>query len=307
MRRRRDLVCGTGVISRPARGSRRPISVAFILWLIGIASMGRLAAGQASQTPGPAFEVASVKPNRSGPGSVQRAGLQPGDRVTMTNVTLRTLIQIAYPGMSEIVGGPSWVGSGPAGDRFDVNAKAEAPASREELQLMLRTLLADRFKLATHPESRDEPVFALVFARSDRRLGRNLRPAATDCAALRAAAASSGDRDPCGLRTFVNALVTGRMSVRGMGLDQILGLLSRDAGRKVVDKTGLSGAFDCELTWTPQVFLQRSFDRERFSSIDPDGPSIFTAVQEQLGLKLESARGAVDVLVIDHVEHPTEN
>jgi uncharacterized protein (TIGR03435 family) len=84
-------------------------------------------------------------------------------------------------------------------------------------------------------------------------------------------------------------------------------LLARDAGRKVVDKTGLSGAFDCELTWTPQVFLQRSFDRERFSSIDPDGRSIFTAVQEQLGLKLESTRGAVDVLVIDHVEHPTEN
>jgi uncharacterized protein (TIGR03435 family) len=233
--------------------------VAIILWLIGIASMGRIAAGQASQIqPGPAFEVASVKPNRSGPDSVQRAGLQPGDRVTMTNVTLRTLIQIAYPGLSEIVGGPSWVGSGPTGDRFDVNAKAEAPASREQLQLMLRTLLADRFKLAIHTESRDEPVFALVFARSDRRLGRNLRPAATDCVALRAAAASSGDRDPCGLRTFVNALVTGRMSVRGLGLDQILGLLSRDAGRKVVDKTGLSGAFDCELTWTPQVFLQRA-------------------------------------------------
>jgi uncharacterized protein (TIGR03435 family) len=282
---------------------------ALILWMIGIASMGvRIAAEQAVQAPpGPSFEVASVKPNKSGPGAVQRAGVQPGDRVTMTNVTLRTLIQVAYPGVSEIVGGPGWVGSGPAGDRFDVNAKAEGPASREQLQLMLRTLLADRFKLAVHTESRDEPVFALVFARSDRRLGPNLRPAATDCAALRAAAASSGAPDPCGLRTFTSALMTGRMSVRGMGLDQILGLLSRDAGRKIVDKTGLSGAFDCELTWTPQVFLQRTFDRERFASIDPDGPSIFTAVQEQLGLKLESTKGPVEVLVIDHAEHPTED
>jgi len=280
--------------------------VAVILWLLGIASMGRIAAGQASQAPPPpAFEVASVKANKSGPDSAQRAGLQPGERVTMTNVTLRTLIQIAYPGMSEIVGGPGWVGSGPAGDRFDVNAKADAPASREQLQSMLRTLLADRFKLAIHTESRDEPVFALVFARSDHRLGRNLRPAATDCAALRAAAA--GSAEPCGIRTFATALMTGRMSVRGLGLDQIVGVLSRDAGRKVVDKTGLTGAFDCELTWTPQAFLQRPFDRERFPSIDADGPSIFTAVQEQLGLKLEAARGAVDVLVIDHVERPTEN
>ena len=293
-------------MTRPSRGSLRPTNVAFVLWLIGIASTGRIAAGQASQTPpGPVFEVASVKPNSSGPDSAQRAGLQPGERVTMTNVTLRTLIQIAYPGLSEIVGGPSWVGSGPAGDRFDVNAKAEAPASREQLQLMLRTLLADRFKLAVHVEPRDEPIFALVFARSDRRLGRNLRPATTDCATLRAAAA--GSAEPCGIRTFATALMTGRMSVRGLGLDQIVGVLSRDAGRKVVDKTGLTGAFDCELTWTPQPFLQRAFDRERFSSIDPDGPSIFTAVQEQLGLKLEATRGAVDVLVIDQVEHPTEN
>jgi uncharacterized protein (TIGR03435 family) len=112
---------------------------------------------------------------------------------------------------------------------------------------------------------------------------------------------------PCGLRTFANALMTGRMSVRGFGLDQILGLLSRDAGRKVVDKTGLTGTFDFDLTWTPQVFLQGSFDRERFPSIDADGPSIFTAVQEQLGLKLESIKGSVEFLVIDHVEPPTPN
>ena len=264
------------------------------------------AQSSAAQASGPAFDVASVKPNKSGPGAVQRVVMQPGDRVTMTNVTLRTLIQVAYPRMSEIVGGPSWIGSGPSGDRFDVNAKAESSASRDQLQLMLRTLLTDRFKLTIHFETSDEPVYALVFARSDRRLGPTLRPAATDCATIRAGA-QSDDRDPCGIRTFANALVTGRLSVRGLGLDQLVGLLSRDAGRKVVDNTGLASTFDCDLTWTPQKFLQGSFDRERFPSIDPNGPSIFTAVQEQLGLKLESQKGPAEVLVIDHVEKPSED
>jgi uncharacterized protein (TIGR03435 family) len=265
------------------------------------------AQSSAPQASGPAFDVASVKANKSGPGSVQRVAMGPGDRVTLTNVTLRTLMQVAYPRMSEIVGGPSWIGSGPSGDRFDVNAKAESSVSRDQLQLMLRTLLADRFKLTLHFDTRDEAIYALVFARSDRRLGPTLRPAATDCAAIRAGAAQSGDRDPCGIRTFANALVTGRMSVRGLGLDQLVGLLSRDVGRTVVDNTGLAGSFDCDLTWTPQTFLQASFDRERFPSIDPNGPSIFTAVQEQLGLKLESRNGPVQVLVIDHVEKPSED
>jgi uncharacterized protein (TIGR03435 family) len=90
-----------------------------------------------------------------------------------------------------------------------------------------------------------------------------------------------------------------------MTIDQFAGLLSRDAGRKVVNKTGLTGTFDLDLKWTPQSFLQGSFDRERFPFIDPDGPSIFTAVQEQLGLKLDAEKGQGEVLVIDSVEQPT--
>jgi len=113
--------------------------------------LGSVVSAQAPTTP--TFEVASVKQNRSGPDSIQRVAMQPGDRVTITNVTLWTLIQVAYPGMADIVGGPKWIGSaGPSfdADRFDVNAKAEAPASREQLQSMLRALLADRFKLVVH-------------------------------------------------------------------------------------------------------------------------------------------------------------
>ena len=276
-------------------------------WTLGLVCMaGSVVVGQSVQTPAsPAFEVASVKPNRSGPGSIQRAGLQPGDRVTMTNVTLRILIQIAYPGPSEIVGGPGWVGSGPSGDRFDVNAKAEAASSREQLQLMLRTLLADRFKLVVHTETRVEPIYALVLAKRDGSLGPNLHPAAADCATLRTAALAAGPlkgSGPCGLGGLL-----GNMHIRGIGIDQLALMLQRDAGRRVVNKTGLTGNFDWDLTWTPQEFRQAPFDRERFPSIDPDGPSIFTATEEQLGLKLQPEKGEGDVLVIDRVERPTED
>jgi uncharacterized protein (TIGR03435 family) len=279
------------------------------LWPICIFLLWGIDGPVSAQTPvGPTFEVASVKPNTSGPRALQRAGFQPGERVTLTNVTLRIMIQMAYPAVSDIVGGPNWIGrAGPSddADRFDVHAKAEAPASREQLQAMLRALLADRFKLAAHTEARTEPIWALVVARRDGKLGPHLRRATTDCAALRQAAQPS-EKDPCGTLSMAMALVTGTMKVRGLPLDQ-LGRLSRDAGRRVVDKTGLSGPFDWDLTWTPQVFLQGSFDRERFPTIDPEGPSIFTALPEQLGLKLESQKGEGTVLVMDHVEHPTEN
>jgi uncharacterized protein (TIGR03435 family) len=276
-------------------------------WMFGtVCLIGSLAGGLSAQTPPtPTFEVASIKPNKSGPGSIQRAGLQPGDRVNMTNVTLRILMQIAYPGPSEIIGGPSWIGSGPSGDRFDVNAKAEASSSREQLQLMLRTLLADRFKLVAHPEIRTEPIYALVLARRDGRLGPYLHPAAADCATLRAAALAAGPLrggGPCGLGGL-----PGNMHIHGIGIDQLAVMLQMDAGRRVVNKTGLTGNFDWDLTWTPQAFRQTPFDRERFPSIDPDGPSIFTAIEEQLGLKLQPEKGEGNVLVIDHVERPTED
>jgi uncharacterized protein (TIGR03435 family) len=170
---------------------------------------------------------------------------------------------------------------------------------------MLRALLADRFKLVVHTETKSESIWALVLARRDGKLGPNLRPASVDCAALRANA-QPGERSPCGDLGSM-AGVTGKMSARGMGLDVLVRALSREAGRQVVDRTELSGNFDWDLAFTPQPFLERSFDRDRFPPIDPSGPSVFTAVQEQLGLKLESRKGEGSVLVIDHVEHPTEN
>jgi len=259
----------------------------------------------ANSAPPLAFEVASVKPNKAGPFSPRRAGLPPGERVTMINVPLLTLVQIAYPGMSTIVGGPAWMGrpGEPNFDaaRFDLNAKSEAPASTDQLRLMLQTLLGERFKLAVHTEMRQADVYALRLARADGRLGPNLRPAVADCRALIAADEKpTPGKHPCG--------TVGTNSppwhVRGVPITQLL-VLQIDLGRPIVDKTGLTGSFDFDLNWTPRGALAPSFDRSRSPDIDLDGPDIFAAVQEQLGLKFVSEKQDQPVLVIDHVEPPT--
>jgi uncharacterized protein (TIGR03435 family) len=277
---------------------------AFVAVGIGVLA-GSVAGVLAAQTPGsPTFEVASVKPNKSGPNSGQRAGLQPGDRVTMINVPLLTLTQIAYPGMSAIIGGPKWMGS-PGGpnfdaDRFDVNAKAETPASADQLRLMLQLLLADRFKLVVHAETRQADVYALRLARADGRLGPNLHPATADCRALLAAADPASRSSVCGtVGTNVPP-----WHVHGVPITQLL-IFHFELGRPIVDKTGLTGPFDFDLNWTPRWALDPSFDRSGFPDIDLAGPDIFTAVQEQLGLKFVSEKEDQPVLVIDHVDQPT--
>jgi uncharacterized protein (TIGR03435 family) len=301
-------------------------------FVIGGVNAPRVAA-QAPQAaaPAPAFEVASVKPNKSGDGRVM-LGNQPG-RFTATNVTLRMLIRTAYQLQDfQISGGPNWLAS----DRFDIVAKIEAgdqdamPAGPPvpgqgptRLQLMIRSLLADRFKLTVHTETKEEPIYALVLARSDGRLGPELKKSDTDCAALMAAMRGRGpgrgmpppgppppgERIPCGIR-----IGFGNMSVGGMTLAQFANSLGMFVGRVVLDRTALGGSYDINLTWTPDQMPQRPPGtpadqpvRVNGVDVDPNGPSIFTAVQEQLGLKLDSQRGPVDVLVVDHAEHPVEN
>ena len=265
-----------------------------------------VAAAAPIRAQSPAFDVTSVKINRSGPTSLQRVAFDAGDHIAFTNVQARTLLQVAYGGI-EIVGEPEWVGRGPAGDRFDVEGKTGAAASRAELAQMLRALLADRFKLATHVESRPQKLYALVVARGDRRLGPGLRPAAGDCATLTARAANTGQVDPCGTGAVGNAGLTGQMSVRGLTVAQLAGLVTREVRTRVSDRTGLTGAFDWDLRWTPQQFARADLDRQRFPTIDPNGPTIFDALEDQLGLKLQAEDGAVDVLVVDHIERPTPN
>jgi uncharacterized protein (TIGR03435 family) len=253
----------------------------------------------------PGFEIVSVKPNPSGVSAFRQGPMFSGDGLTAVNVPLRALIYAAYQvDQYHLSGEPGWVGSGPINDvaYFDVTAKAHASASADQLRLMLQELLVDRFQLVAHTEIRDIPIYGLVLADPNGILGPNLHKATADCATLRAAAARDGrpagpNNFPCG-----NHAELGQLSARGMNMSVLAALVSRDAGRMVVDKTALEGLFDWDLTYTPEQL--RHHPPDRFKSVDPEGPSIFMAVQE-LGLTLAPQESLDDVLVIDHVEHPT--
>lgn len=279
------------------------------------------AAGQPATTALPenlSFEAASVKPNKSGSGQVS-IGIQPGGRFNAVNVPLRLLIRNAYQLQDfQLVGGPGWMTS----DRFDIVAKADPaslpplpapPGTAGPFQIMLRNLMADRFKLKVHKETREMPVYALQLARPDGKLGPQLRPATVDCAALAGrgrggpppAPPAPGERPACGMR-----IGPGVMSGGGFPLSQLATALSQFVQRVVIDRTGLTGNFDLDLAWTPDQIPQAppgGAPAGAPPSAPLDGPSIFTALQEQLGLKLESVRGPVEVLVIDSVEQPTED
>jgi uncharacterized protein (TIGR03435 family) len=278
-------------------------------------------AAQASQAPAaaPTFEVASIKANNSGDGRVMMQN-QPG-RFIATNITLRLMIRNAYQLQDfQITGGPGWIAS----DHFDINAKIpdefrDLPPARPgngpgPLQQMLRSLLVERFKLTTHMETKDSPIYALVLARSDGKLGPNLKKSETDCEAAFAAGRrrggpmppppgppQPGDTIPCGIRIGM-----GNMTVGGVPLSQVANSLAMFAGRVVLDRSGLTGNYDFSMTWTPDQMPQRPPGGPDLPPIDPNGPSLFTAVQEQLGLKLDSQRGPVEVLVIDRAEKPVE-
>jgi uncharacterized protein (TIGR03435 family) len=270
---------------------------------------------QAASASSPKFEVASVKTNKSGDGRIMIAN-QPGGRFTATNVPLRLLIRNAYQLQDfQIVGAPDWITS----EHFDIAAKAEGdiPPSPPggppgPMQLMMQALLAERFKLVVHRDTRELQTYALVLARSDRKLGAQLRASAVDCAAMmrgRNGAPPPGpppvnERPQCGMR-----IGPGQMSGGGLPMSQFATVLAPLVQRFVVDRTGLTGNYDIDLTFTPDQMPQGTPPpgAPPLPPIDPNGPSIFTAIQEQLGLKLDAQRGPVSVLVIDGVERPTEN
>jgi uncharacterized protein (TIGR03435 family) len=232
------------------------------LWML--AAAGLLAAQTLSY-------VASVKPNNA----VDARGLSeyaPGGRFTATAITVASLIRMAYRIQGyQLVGAPNWF----ATKRYDISAKAdESPAPTQ--QTLLRALLKDQFKLVVHEEAREMPVFALVLARSDGRLGPKLVKSDSDCAA-------------CGARSN-----SGSFSGKAVPISQLAASLGFFAGRFVIDKTGLAGGYNMELTWTP----------DEAAGGGSDGPSLFAALQEQLGLKLVPERGPVTVLVVDRAAEP---
>jgi uncharacterized protein (TIGR03435 family) len=256
---------------------------------------------QAPQPNAPTFEAASVKRNDSGTGSSER-NVGAGGRMVFVNFSVRQLIVAAYDIQAfQLIEGPSWAGT----DRFDVTAKAETNAPLAELNLMLRSLLAERFKLVVRLEKRELPRYTLMKAREDGRLGPALKPAAVDCGptgrgrGIPAPGAAPGP--PKGCRAWISP--TG-IDFAGQTMGELARVLGMAVRRPVTDKTGLTGGYDLQLSFAPEAPAGAGGDA---APIDPNAPSLFTALQEQLGLKLESERGQVDVVVIENVEQPTEN
>jgi uncharacterized protein (TIGR03435 family) len=185
------------------------------------------------------------------------------------------------------------------------------PGGPSRLQLMMQALLTERFKLAVHREMRESNVFALAVARDDGRLGPGLRHPDVDCAALavRARQTPLTPQTPAQTRGNPCALFggVGSISMGGRPIDQLVNSLSGRVGRLVVNKTGLAGNFDINLTWTPEQPTAAPGGAGDPPSALADGPSIFTAIREQLGLKLVAQKSSAEVLVIDSAEHPVEN
>jgi uncharacterized protein (TIGR03435 family) len=276
-----------------ASGVRVAMSGIVLLAFVGVGSVAPPWIAFAQAEAKLSFEVASIKPGNS---EDPRSGflLQPGGRLAAPNVTLKRLISYAYDVRDhQIAKGPSWLDS----DVYTIEARPDSgftlppgplppgppsPAQSAPIRRMMQSLLADRFQLTFHRESRELPVFELAVAKGGSK--------------LKSAAARQGLPD--------GLLHGGRGQVEGIAVPMwvVTFLLTQEVGRSVIDKTGLTGHYDFELQWTPETV-------RRVESPDalPELPSLFTALREQLGLRLESAKGPVDVIVVDHAEKPDAN
>jgi len=245
------------------------------------------------------FEVASVRP--SAPDARGFINFLPGGGLRALGIPLKTLITLAYEVRDfQVSGGPGWIDS----ERFDINARREASETTESTRYdltktiderrktveRLRNLLEERFQLALHRETKEQQVYALVVGKN----GPKVKETKDGNSLIR--------------------MGRGMLHGEGVQLDFLATTISSQLGRTVIDKTGLTGKYDFELKWTPDPgqpaaapFGPPPPGVELPPPPDPNGPSIFTAVQEQLGLRLESQKGPVETLVIDRVEKPSEN
>jgi bla regulator protein blaR1 len=277
------------------------------------------ASASQGQAPDYVFEVATIKQNKSGErgGGIRRL---PGGRVTVTNMPARGLVTFAYQlGQWQLSGGPGWL----ADDKFDITAKIEGnpewegPGSGrpDPIQISMRKLLAERFKLKVHTEMRDLDAYALVMVKPGSP-GPELKPSTTDCKAL-AEQLRQGKQPPGGpppADGIMPCSIMGRigqLAFDGFPMAQAATMFVGQAGRPVVDRTNLTGnwRFLMKFQQAPPQGMPAGPEAEKIAAAaaNPDLPSFFTALQEQLGLKLESTKAPFQVTVIDSVEHPTED
>jgi uncharacterized protein (TIGR03435 family) len=258
----------------------------------------------AQSAPQASFEVASVKPNTSGdlPYSVR---ILPGGRLRGINASLRSLITAAWAiPDSRLSGGPPWVDSA----RFDIEAKGQLDAGKpteDQISQMLQTLLADRFRLELRKETKEVPVYALLIAKNGPKLE---APVGKGCFDPHAGVPppTTGIGEPPARPCGGFNMLPGQMFGAKVPMWRFAMNLSRFLGRPVLNKTGLDGPYDITLHWNPNETQSSAASTEPPPSDSP-GPSIFTAVQEQLGLRLESQKGPVEFFVIDHAEKPDAN
>ena len=264
--------------------------------MLGTIGIGTVGFGLGTIAWAQTFDVVSIKP-RTGP----RVRFLPDvaaapDRYSAPDTTLMNMISFAYEiEAPQIEGGPDWLKT----SRFEVNAKAPGAASRSDLRLLVKAMLTDRFQLKTHIETRELPIYALVVARGDRRPAAGLQPASEDaCKALADPARRTDDQVPCGvLRATPEEIMAA-----GIGMAQLARILPvmgvmTGVDRVVVDKTGLTGRFAFRIRYT-------AANVSPGAAPPTDAPGLFTALQEQLGLRLEPGRGPVDILIIDSAQQP---
>ena len=260
----------------------------------------------------PEFEVATVKPNLSG---VNLVHLQPspGGRLLVENFSLRRLIQLAY-GVEgfQVSGGPAWIDF----DRYDIEARAEGnPSEKQMTGPMLQGLLKDRFKLRLHTETKQLPVYDLTVTKGGPKLQRSKDGSCTvfSMSTPLPPMHNSGEKRPafCGFSGFGAEGLKRTLDVLGISMTELAAALSKgELRRTVIDQTGLGGLFDVHMKWAIEAAFPGPASGDFGAPVpspDAAGPSIFTAIQEQLGLKLESTKGPVEVLVSDHVEKPSAN
>ena len=267
---------------------------------------------QDTATASPVYDVASIRPHKNtGDMMVLKYG---PNGFTAINQSLRSLIREAYRvGDDQITQTPSWLNS----ERYDIDAKADQSTidelhklpedqRKDERQRMLQALLADRFKLSVHFETKPGPIYALVVAKKGPKL-QEARPDNSYSYGIK-----GFDGQPLGPHR--TRMGSGELTVQALPMATVAHLLSMHIGRTVVDRTGLMGNYDFTLLWTPQqgetaVFGGPEGGQLHAENAPPEssGPTLFEALQEQLGLKLESQKGPAEVLIIDHAEKPSEN
>jgi uncharacterized protein (TIGR03435 family) len=296
---------------------------------------------QTTPTKKPSFEVVSIK--QTAPGNGPRGGGPRGDRFAMTGVTLRTLLESAYqrssPGIVsqlEIIGGPNWIDA----DRYDVEAKADCnsgPITREQYQLMIQSLVEDRFQLKARLEPRDVPAYELVVARGGPKIkpSEDQTPVGPPGAGPPSLCAPPptiqpvppGQRgapfDPTKIRGFMAMQYSGTAATAigtAVPISILMIVLRLEGGRPIIDKTDLKGLYDFRLQFNAERMVMPSGrGAPAAPSAEPAGPtltppaaadpvpSLLTAIQEQLGLKLESSKAPIEALVIESVQRPKDN